>query len=61
MAKPIKETPVLKGKDAQAFLEKLFLEVSHTPSLAEQNAKALELERMKTNYNKLQSILQCAF
>ena len=49
MAKPIKETPVLKGKDAKNFLE----EVEHTKHKKVSEAVAI---RMKTNYDRLVSI-----
>lgn len=50
MAKPIKETPVLKGKDAVNFIEnqRNYDRVSIAQS---------EKERMYTNYQKLQSLL----
>jgi len=47
MAIPIKETPVLKGKDAKRFRK-----------LLENDKKVsqLEIERIKTNYQKLSMI-----
>jgi hypothetical protein len=51
MAKPIKNTPVLKGKDAQRFLEK-----HDAASRAVVDKK--EKERILANFQKLQSIAQ---
>ena len=47
MARPIKETPILKGKDAERFL-RLMDEME--PVSKE------ELERIKRNYQQLMSI-----
>jgi hypothetical protein len=49
MAKPIKETPILKGRDAQKFLREM-----NNPSDPKANAK--EIERIKDNFSKLHSI-----
>lgn len=49
MAKPIKETPVLKGKDARIFLEKI------KTSSDNRNTKKENL-RIRENFNKLNSI-----
>lgn len=51
MGKPIKETPVLKGKDAVKFLENLnSKKVAIDPK---------EKERMKANYLKIKAIAEC--
>lgn len=49
MAKPIKETPVLKGKDARKF----HIEMDKAKS---QKVPTVIRERMKSNYSLLQSI-----
>ncbi|MFM9908695.1 MAG: hypothetical protein ACKVOW_05085 [Chitinophagaceae bacterium] len=49
MAKPIKETPVLKGKDAQRFIKKMN-QASSVKISAEQIAK------IKANFSRLQAI-----
>jgi len=51
MAKPIKETPVLQGKDAQKFLQKL-----SNPDKKQTDAK--EIAKIIANFSKLQSIAQ---
>ena len=49
MAKPIKETPVLKGNDARTFLEKIKLS-SDNRNTANENI------RIRENFNRLNSI-----
>lgn len=49
MAKPIKPTPVIKGKDAKRFME----EMRKTDT---QKVSPTELAKMKENYSKLRSI-----
>lgn len=49
MAKPIKDTPTLKGKDAKRFLEKL--EKSGNKKTTPQ-----KLAKMKENFSRLNSI-----
>jgi hypothetical protein len=49
MAKPIKETPILKGKDAERFVQEM--EKSKTIK-----ASAETINRIKANYNELKSI-----
>lgn len=46
MARPIKETPVLTGKDAQRFAEKIAVNESKKVSRA-------EYEKVMANYNKI--------
>jgi len=48
MAKPIKETPILKGKDAQRFLKE-----QSAPKDSHANKK--ERERILENYNRFKS------
>lgn len=51
MAKPIKETPVLTGKDAEKFMQ----------SMKDNSGKKIdpkELAKMRENFSKLQSIAQ---
>lgn len=49
MAKPIKDTPTLKGKDAKRFLEKL-------SKSDNQKASAEKLAKMRENFSRLNSI-----
>jgi len=49
MAKPIKETPILRGKDAKIFL-KATTENEH------KSISSLERAKMDENYDKLKSI-----
>ena len=49
MARPIKDTPTLKGKDAKRFLKQL--------KKADQNkVSSAELAKMRKNFNALNSI-----
>ena len=49
MARPIKETPILKGKDVKRFLENM-LNAINNPAPKE------EIARMKKSYDALKSI-----
>lgn len=49
MARPIKETPVLRGKDAQNFIH----EIETSKKISQQAAV-----RIKENFNKLKAIAQ---
>ncbi len=49
MAKPIKETPVLSGKDAKEFFQKM--EEAKSIKLSKQEA-----DKIKENFTKLSSI-----
>jgi len=51
MAKPIKETPVLYGKDAQKFEKKITLNKVNT-------APKPEYDRVMNNYNKIKEKMQ---
>ncbi len=51
MAKPIKETPVLKGENAIRFLDNMTKNESHRVSMPER-------EKIKFNFDKLNSISQ---
>lgn len=51
MAKPIKETPVLKGKDAKKFSEDINRSKDNKLSAA-------EIAKMRENFSKLQAIAQ---
>jgi ribosomal protein L5 len=53
MAKPIKETPTLKGKDAKKFLSKI-LEVDI------KKIDDKKLAEMKENFSKINSIIKKA-
>jgi len=48
MAKPIKETPILRGRDSQVFSEKIARN-------KEQKAPQEEYERIMANYQKIKS------
>ncbi len=56
MARPIKDTPILKGKDAKLFMENLvkIVEYRNTPEGLIYMKK--ERERIKRSYDWLQSI-----
>lgn len=49
MAKPIKDTPILRGKDAVNFLQE-------SKKAETQKVSKKELERIKANFKKLKSI-----
>lgn len=51
MAKPIKETPVLKGKDAKKF--SVDIKKSETEKVS-----AAVMAKMKENFSKLQAIAE---
>jgi hypothetical protein len=49
MAKPIKETPVLKGKDAKKFLQRIV-------ETQDKKIDSKQLTKMKENFSKLNAI-----
>lgn len=51
MAKPIKETPVLEGKDAKKFMQNLHSSSNHK---LDETSRA----KIKTSFDKLNSIAQ---
>jgi len=51
MAKPIKETPILQGRDAVNFSQ-------HMKEAENTKVSAAELSKIKENANRLKSILQ---
>lgn len=51
MAKPIKETPILKGKDACNFVH----QISHAPK---ESISPAELDRIKSNFEKIKAIIK---
>jgi hypothetical protein len=53
MASNIKETPVLKGKEAISFLNTFASKVTHVPSAKEKENLAAELKQMKDSYKAL--------
>lgn len=58
MAIQIKETPILEGKDAISFLENLHSILDKKTNLSEESQeKKREFERMRANYEQLQSIV----
>lgn len=56
MAKPIANTPVLKGKDARDFLENLYTSVVGSKTPQAKKKREEELTRMKTSFDFIQSI-----
>ncbi len=51
MARPIKETPILKGKDAQEFVKNMTAQEVSKVSVSKR-------EKIKSNFTKLNSISQ---
>ncbi|HVU98884.1 MAG TPA: hypothetical protein VHE34_26860 [Puia sp.] len=51
MAKPIKETPILTGKDACNFVN----QISNAPK---ESISQTELERIKANFEKIKAIVK---
>ncbi len=51
MAKPIKETPVLKGRDAKKFLKRIV-------EVQDKKIDQKHLAKMKENFSKLNSIVK---
>jgi hypothetical protein len=49
MARPIKETPVLEGKDARSFIEKM-------SSASDRKVSTDDVKRMRDNYERMKSI-----
>jgi hypothetical protein len=54
MAKPIKETPTLTGKDAENFSDQIKRPEQNRPS-------EKEMEEMHKNFKKLESITQAKY
>jgi hypothetical protein len=61
MDKPLTNAPVLEGKDAESFLEKLYQRLTHVPTPEERKAQNEEMEKMKASYEALKSISDGAF
>ena len=51
MARPIKETPILKGSDAKAFIEKMNNNIGNTVSQEER-------DRIRKNFIRMQAIVK---
>jgi|APIni6443716594_1056825.scaffolds.fasta_scaffold2131299_1 hypothetical protein len=51
MAKPIKETPILKGEDAKRFLDNMTKSESNRIGMSDR-------KKIKSNFDKLNSISQ---
>ena len=49
MARPIKETPILKGQEARVFIQKM-------NNVSERKISSDEVIRMKSNYERMRSI-----
>lgn len=56
MARLIKETPVLTGKDAERFLQHLYVVTHKVYTEEELKERSLEKERRQKNYEYFQSI-----
>lgn len=61
MARPIQNTPILKGKDARDFKRNLLDSITRKLSPEEKKAKEREIQEMENSYNKLVSISNGAF
>lgn len=61
MARPIQNTPTLKGEDAKRFRENLLESLVKKLTPEEKDAKKKEMEEMEKSYNLLASISGGAF
>lgn len=61
MARPIQNTPTLKGEDAKRFRKKLLESLAKKLTPEEKALKKKEMEEMEKNYNLLTSISDGAF
>ena len=61
MARPIQNTPILKGEDAKSFRKNLFDTMTRKLSTEEKKAKETEIRQMESSYNLLVSISNGAF
>ena len=61
MARPIQNTPTLKGEDAKRFRKNLLESLVKKLTPEEKDAKKKEMEEMEQNYNLLASISGGAF
>ena len=56
MARPIQNTPTIKGEDAKRFRKSLLESLTKKITPEEKDAKKKEIKEMKENYNLLVSI-----
>lgn len=56
MARPIQNTPTIKGEDAKRFRKSLLESLTKKLTPEEKDAKKKEIKEMKENYNLLVSI-----
>lgn len=61
MARPIQNTPAIKGEDAKRFRKNLLESLAKQLTPKEKNAKKKELEEMEKSYNLLASISSGTF
>lgn len=61
MARPIQNTPTLKGEDAKRFRKHLLESLAKKLTPEEKALKKKEMEEMEKNYNLLTSISDGAF
>lgn len=61
MARPIQNTPTLKGEDAKRFRKNLLESLAKKLTPEEKALKKKEMEEMEKNYNLLTSISDGAF
>ena len=56
MAKPIAKTPVLRGKDAKAFLDNLLLLATQKQTASSKRKEEEEIRKMKQSYDTFLAI-----
>lgn len=61
MARPIQNTPILKGEDAKRFRKNLIASLSRTLTVQEKANRRKELKEMKDSYHLLVSVSDGTF
>lgn len=61
MARPIQNTPEIKGEDAKIFRQNLFESLTKKLTPEEKDSKEKEMKEMEDSYNLLVSISNGAF
>lgn len=61
MARPIQNTPILKGEDAKKFRRSLFDAITRKLSTEEKEAKEKKIRQMESSYDLLVSISNGSF
>lgn len=61
MARPIQNTPILKGEDARRFRKDLLKAVTRKLTPEERRAKDEEIRKMESSYDLMVSISDGAF